>query len=99
MKFLRKHFEDFGVAEDITTDEGSEYTAQITKDFLRRWGVTHRMSSAYNPHANMRSELGVHTIKQLLRDNITPTGSLDCDKFSQALLTFRNTPCTDSVWS
>ena len=34
-------------------------------------------------------------MKRLLRDNTVSSGSLNCDKFSRAILEYRNTPCRD----
>ena len=94
--FLRKHFETFGVPEDITSDGGPEFVAYEVQMFLKRWGVKQRLSSAYYPRANTRAELGVKSMKRLLRDNTTASGSLSCDKFSRAVLEYRNTPCRDT---
>merc|ERR1711867_414011 len=55
-----------------------------------------RLSSAYYPRANTRAELGVKSMKRLLRDNTTASGSLNCDKFSRAILEYRNNPCRDT---
>ena len=35
-------------------------------------------------------------MKRLLRDNTTSSGSLSCDRFSRAILEYRNTPCRDT---
>ena len=80
--FLRKHFENFGVPEDITSDGGPEFVACEVQSFLKRWGVKQRLSSAYYPRANTRAELGVKSMKRLLRNNTTMSGSLNCDGFS-----------------
>ena len=93
--FLRKHFENFGVPEDITSDGGPEFVSYEVQNFLKRWGVKQRLSSAYYPRANTRAELGVKSMKRLLRNNTTASGSLNCDGFSWAILEFRNTPCRD----
>ena len=95
IQFLRKHFEDFGVPEDITSDGGPEFVACEVQSFLKRWGVKQRLSSAYYPRANTRAELGVKSMKRLLRDNTASSGTLNCDKFSRAILEYRNTPCRD----
>ena len=34
-------------------------------------------------------------MKRLLRDNTASSGSLNCDRFSRAILEYRNTPCRD----
>merc|ERR1711867_81907 len=60
------------------------------------WGVEQRLSSACYPRANTRAELGIESMKPLLRNNTTVSGSLNCDGFSRAILKYRNTPCRDN---
>ena len=106
MKALRYHFVTHGAAEELSSDGGPEYTASDTHQFLKRWGLAHRLSSAYHPHSNLRAELGVKVIKRMLRENISPQGSLNTDKMSRALLAYRNTPkqrpwpksSSDTLW-
>lgn len=89
---LRQLFGSFGVPQEISSDGAPEFVASETKDFLDRWGVYRRPSSAYHPISNGRAELGVKSMKRLLRGNIGPGGSLNNDRFLRALLTHRNTP-------
>ena len=70
--------------------------ASTTQKFLREWKVNFRVSSAYFPHSNQRAEVGVRTAKRMLRENMSPGGSLDTNKFLRALLTHRNTPDRDT---
>ena len=65
----------------------------MVEDFCCRWGIVHRVATAYNPRANKRAEVGVKSAKRLIRGNITQTGSLQTDKLARALLAHRNTPC------
>ena len=67
----------------------------MTTDFLKRWKVKHRISSAYHPQSNGRAEVAVKSAKRLLRSNVGPNGSLDNDKLLRALLQLRNTPDPD----
>ena len=46
VKCLRRLFSTFGVPQELSSDGGPEFTASLTKDFLHRWGVKHRKSSA-----------------------------------------------------
>ena len=92
---LRSLFSTFGVPEELSTDGGPEFTADTTKEFLRSWGVKHRISSAYHPQSNGRAEVAVKSTKRLMRSNVGPTGSLDTDKLLRALLQMRNTPDPD----
>ena len=92
---LRQHFLTYGVSAELASDGGLEFTAATTQKFLKDWGVHHRLSSAYHPHSNQRAELAVKTAKRLIRENIDKSGNLNNDKFSRALLNYRNTPCRD----
>ena len=91
-KALRRIFVTFGVPVEISSDGGPEFSAKVTKDFLKRWGIHHRMSSAYHPVSNGRAELAVKASKRLLMENIGSNGELNNDRMIQALLTQRNTP-------
>jgi ribosomal protein L44E len=92
---LRQLFATFGVPEEISSDGGPEFTAGESKDFYNRWGVKHRISSAYHPQSNGRAELAVKITKRLLENNTGPTGELNTDKVVCALLQQRNTPDRD----
>ena len=56
VRHLRTFFGTFGVPEELSSDGGPEFTASGTQDFLNRWGVRHRKSSAYFPQSNGRAE-------------------------------------------
>ena len=89
---LRRIFTTFGVPEEIASDGGSEFIAFESKDFYKRWGVTHRLSSAYHAQSNGWAEVAVKSIKRLLEDNVGQSGDLNTDKVVCALLQYRNTP-------
>ena len=92
---LRKIFVTFGVPEEISTDGGPEFTSSETEEFLQRWGVRHRISSAYCPQSNGRAEVAVRVIKRLLEENMDKNGNLNNDQVARALLQQRNTPDKD----
>ena len=92
---LRTHCATFGVPQEISSDGGPEFTASITKEFLEKWDIKHRISSAYYPQSNGRAEVAVKTAKRILRANVGPNGSLNSDKLLRALLQYRNTPDPD----
>ena len=103
---LRNYFSRFGVPLEISSDGGPEFKSGTTGDFLKRWGVSHRISSAYNPQSNGRAEVAVKIAKRLLRSNTGPSGDLDTDRFLRAMMQLRNTEktgrlqhftCRDSV--
>ena len=84
---------------ELSSDGGPEFKSDMTARFLKDWDVSHRMSSAYYARSNGRAEVAVKAAKRLLRSNITPSGSLDSDKFLRAMLQFRNTPDPDCCLS
>ena len=91
IKVLRDIFATFGVAEEIASDGGKEFTADSTQQFLKDWCVRHRLSSVAYPHSNCRAELGVKQVKRIITGNISPSGSLNVDSFQRAMLSYRNT--------
>ena len=82
----------YGVPNEISSDGGPEFTAMETIQFLKQWGVRHRISSSYFPSSNGRAELAVKSTKRLLMENISSNGDLNNDNMIRALLTQRNTP-------
>ena len=92
---LRNCFACFGVPNELSSDGGPEFSAHKTSDFLQRWGVHHRDSSAYHPQSNGRAEVAVKSMKRLLRSNTGADGSLNNDQFLRAILQLRNTPDPD----
>ena len=96
IRLLRRHCETFGAPEEIATDGGSVYVSHSTQSFLSVWGIMHRLSLAYYLHSNLRAEMGVKSMKRLIRNNLGPNGDLDNDGFSRAILSYRNTPDRDT---
>ena len=60
---LRSYCARFGVPTEISSDGEPEFVAHSTQDFLRRWGISHRLSSAYNAQSNGRAEAAVNPIR------------------------------------
>ena len=96
---LRRYFSTFGIAEELASDGGPEFTASATQKFLETWGVHHRLSSVAFPHSNCRAEIGVKTVKRMIVDNTGARGELDTDKFQRAILQYRNCPDKDTKLS
>ena len=93
IKSMKEYFCTFGVAEQLSSDDGPQFRSHNFKQFLKTWGVAeHRVSSAYNPHSNLRAETAVRSSKRILMDNTKSDGSPDWDRVTRALMNHRNTP-------
>ena len=98
-EWLRQHFATYGIPEELATDGGLTYMAHETQKFLEDYGVRHRLSSVAFAQSNKRAELGVKSMKRLIRENTNGDGSISNNRFLQALMTYRNTPDRDTSLS
>ena len=91
---LRTAFAATGAPSALRTDGGPQFVARHTRDFLRRWGVTHQVSTPHFPQSNGHAEAAVKAVKRLVK-KICTRGDIDTDEFAQGLLELRNTPRAD----
>ena len=90
-------FKAYGVPEEISSDGGPPYNSSEYDSFLKSWGVSKRLSSAYYPQSNGRAEVAVKTMKRTLAGNVNAlTGEIDTEQAARAILTHRNTPNQES---
>ena len=92
---LRNLFATFGIPEEASSDGGPQFKAEQFTDFLNNWKIHHRKSSVGYAQSNGRAEVGVKTMKRILRNNLSADGSLNNDKVLAAILEYRNTPLPD----
>ncbi|KAK8546634.1 hypothetical protein V6N12_027410 [Hibiscus sabdariffa] len=71
MKFLHKNiFTRFGVPRALISDEGSHFDNKLTAKALQRYGVRHRIATAYHPQTNGQAEISNREIKQILEKTV-----------------------------
>ena len=90
---LRAYVSFVGIPVVLTSDGAKVFTSREMEDFCKKFGIIHRVSTAYNPRANKRAEVAVKSAKRLIRGNTSQTGTLHTDDLARALLQHRNTPC------
>ena len=99
IKAIKDYFSTFGVSEIICSDGAKVFVSTEVQEFLKTWGVTHKVSSAYHSSSNKRAEVAVKSAKRLIRENVGPNGCLQTGKMLKALLAHRNTPDTTTSLS
>ena len=51
VKILKKTFCTYGIAYELSSDGGPQYTANVMQKLLQNWGVHHRLSSVTFAHS------------------------------------------------
>ena len=67
VQFLKKNiFTCFGTPRAIKSDEGTLSVSKQFEQVLKKYGVKHKISTAYNPQTNGQVEVSNREIKQIL---------------------------------
>ncbi|XP_014677177.1 PREDICTED: uncharacterized protein K02A2.6-like [Priapulus caudatus] len=80
-------FARHGIAAEVRSDNGPQYSSHEYKDFAKSWGFVHVTTSPYFPQANGLVEKTVSTVKSLLKK-----AQEDGKDPYLGLLEYRNTP-------
>ena len=88
---LLKIFAQFGFPEIIRSDNGPQFRQEFG-EFCESHGISHETSSPHFPQSNGHAECGVKICQQLLQKH-----DHHWDKFTFALLEWRNTPRPDGI--
>ena len=86
---LRTLFSRFGLPETIVSDNGTCFTSDEFRRFLKRNGVTQLLSAPYHPSSNGLAERAVQVVKRGLRK--VTQGSLR-SRLATVLFTYRLAP-------
>ena len=73
LKYIKEHiFSRFGVPRAIISDGGLHFCNQSFENMLKKYGVTHKVSTAYHPQTNGQAELANREIKHILEKTVAP---------------------------
>ncbi|CAN6723525.1 unnamed protein product [Malus baccata var. baccata] len=94
--FIRtNNFARFGMPRVIISDGGSHFCNRTIEALLRKYSVTHKVSTPYHPQTNGQAEVSNREVKQILKKTVGPTRkdwSLRLDDALWAYCTAYKTP-------
>ncbi|CAN6580925.1 unnamed protein product [Malus baccata var. baccata] len=72
--FIRTNiFARFGMPRVIISDGGSHFCNRTIEALLRKYSVTHKVSTPYHPQTNGQAEVSNREVKQILKKTVGPT--------------------------
>ncbi|KAL4376644.1 hypothetical protein GQ457_02G032840 [Hibiscus cannabinus] len=90
LKFLHKNiFTRFGAPRAIISDEGTHFDNKLIAKALQRYGVRHRIATAYHPQTNGQAEVSNREVKQVLEKVVNPRRTDWSLKLDEALWAYR----------
>ena len=89
MKLQNIIFPRFGVPRYLMTDGGSHFIYGGFRKALAKYGVNHRIVSAYHPQTSGQVELSNRAIKSILQKSIKKSRKYWAGKLNNALWAYR----------
>ncbi|KAI3762510.1 hypothetical protein L1987_52940 [Smallanthus sonchifolius] len=89
VRFLKKLFTRFGVPKAIISDRGTHFCNSVMEKALARYGVTHRLSTAYHPQTSGQVENANRGVKRILEKTVGKSRKDWSEKLDDALWAFR----------
>ncbi|GJX37509.1 reverse transcriptase domain-containing protein [Tanacetum coccineum] len=91
VKFLKSLFTRFGTPRAISSDRGTHFCNDQFAKFMLKYGVTHRLSTAYHPQMSGQVEVSNRGLKRILERTVGENRASWSDKLDDALWAFRTT--------
>nr|GEW85975.1 reverse transcriptase domain-containing protein [Tanacetum cinerariifolium] len=89
VKFLKSLFSRFGTPKAIISDRGTHFYNDQFAKVMSKYGVTHRLSTAYHPQTSGQVEVTNRGLKRILERTVGENCALWTDKLDDALWAFR----------
>nr|GEV14355.1 reverse transcriptase domain-containing protein [Tanacetum cinerariifolium] len=91
VKFLKSIFALFGTPRAIISDRGTHFCNDKFAKVMSKYGVTHRLSTAYHPQTNGQVEVSNRGLKHILENRVGENRASWSEKLDDALWAFRTT--------
>nr|GEY71848.1 reverse transcriptase domain-containing protein [Tanacetum cinerariifolium] len=88
-KFLKSLFARFGTPRAIISDRGTHFCNDQFAKVMRKYGVTHHLSTTYHPQTSGQVEVSNRGLKRILERTIGQNRASWSDKLDDALWAFR----------
>ncbi|XP_022030568.1 KRAB-A domain-containing protein 2-like [Helianthus annuus] len=89
VRFLKKLFTRLGTPKAIISDCGTHFCNTVMEKAFERYGVTHRLSTAYHPQTSSQFENANRVVKRILEITVGKIRKEWSDKLDDALWAFR----------
>ncbi|XP_024163856.1 uncharacterized protein LOC112170792 [Rosa chinensis] len=88
--FLRSNiFSRFGMPRAIISDGGSHFCNRSIEALLRKYNVTHKVSTPYHPQTSGQAEVSNREIKKILEKTVSPSRKDWSQRLDDALWAYR----------
>ncbi|XP_062025882.1 uncharacterized protein LOC133742218 [Rosa rugosa] len=88
--FLKTNiFSRFGVPRVLISDGGSHFCNRTIEALLKKYGVTHKVSTPYHPQTSGQAEVSNREIKRILEKTVGPTRKDWSQRLDDALWAYR----------
>ncbi|GJY48034.1 reverse transcriptase domain-containing protein [Tanacetum coccineum] len=88
-KFLKSLFAGFGTPRAIISDRGTHFCNDQFSKVMLKYGVTHRLATAYHPQTSGQVEVSNRGLKRILERTVGENRASWSDKLDDALWAFR----------
>ncbi|GJU40908.1 reverse transcriptase domain-containing protein [Tanacetum coccineum] len=89
VKFLKSLFARFGTPRAIISDRGTHFCNDQFTKVMSKYGVTHRLATAYHPQTSGQVEVSNRGLKRILERTVGENRASWSDKLDEALWAFR----------
>ncbi|XP_073121422.1 uncharacterized protein [Henckelia pumila] len=79
----------FGIPRALISDRGTHFCNRTVASLLKRYHVTHKLSTAYHPQSNGQAEVSNREIKSVLEKTVNPTRKYWSLRLDDALWAYR----------
>ena len=70
IRFLHDIFTRFGIPDTIVSDNGTQFTTKILKDFCKAFSILHIITAPYHPQPNGQAERFMNSFKRALKSQM-----------------------------